>query len=390
MKWFVHFFIHKGILKIFLLPLLSAGLCANFVIAQEIKITGKIHGQIGKNLDAYLTQLVDKGFSGAVLVARKGKVKLAKGYGFADREKQIPVTPETVLHLGSVNKQFTAAAILKLEMQGKLKVTDPITKYFKDVPPDKQQMTLHHLLSNSSGIPDRVGRCRAETTLGDFVQMALNSKLEFQPGAKYLYSSSGFELLGIIVELISGQPYEQYLGDNLFKSAGMKNTGEFIPNFISDRIALGYRNTGEKWGTMFDKILAIETLPAKQHNGREFCGRASGLMLSTVGDMYKWHRALEGERILSKTAKQKLFAPHVPENEKATRFYAYGWSLSTTARNTKLFAHNGSLNEIFQADFRRYIDEKVVIIIMTNSLSEAQSAISVSPQIAKIIFADSK
>ena len=106
--------------------------------------------------------------------------------------------------------------------------------------------------------------------------------------------------------------------------------------------------------------------------------------------MYKWHKALNGEKILSKTAKQKLFAPHIRESEKAdSSFYGYGWSIGTTARKTKQIAHNGSVNEIFQADFRRYVDEKLVIIVMTNSLSEAQGAIAVGPQIAKLIFDDS-
>src|SRR5215203_5520458 len=159
-------------LTLMLEKILLAVICFSFINNVVNGQDSRIKGTLGRKLDAHLSQLAEKGFSGAVLAAVKGKIVLAKGYGFAEREKQIPVKTETVLHLGSVSKQFTAAAVLKLEMQGRLKVTDPLTKYFKDVPPDKQQMTIHHLLSNSSGIPDRVGRCRAETTRDDFVQMA--------------------------------------------------------------------------------------------------------------------------------------------------------------------------------------------------------------------------
>lgn len=358
-------------------------------MAQHIKADGTVRGTLGKKLDAHLTQLIDKGFSGVVPVAKKDKIVVAKGYGFANREQQIPVTTSTIFPIGSVTKQFTAAAILKLEMQGKLNVNDFITKYFKDVPPDKSKIMIHQLLTHSSGIPQRVGRCKAETTREDFIKMALSSRLDFEPGTKYNYSNSGYGLLGVIVEAASGESYEQYIDNNLFKPAAMKNTGTFVPKYSAENIALGYRD-GKKWGFIYEKLWDYTEFPVKKHTGFEICGLAGGGMLSTIENMYKWHKILEGERVLSRAAKQKMFTPYIAEGEGATSFYGYGRAIFTTSRKTKMIGHNGNVNDVFEADFRRYIDEEVVYIIMTNSLSLEQSAIKVSPQIAQIIFADSK
>jgi CubicO group peptidase (beta-lactamase class C family) len=388
MTRFVQFFVHVKMFKRFLLPVFCVGLCVNLVIAQkESKTTEKIRGEVGKKLDAYLSRLVDKGFSGAVLAARKDKILLAKGYGFADREKKTPVTKSTVYAIGSVTKQFTAAAIMKLEMQGKLNVDDYITKFFEDVPPDKAKITIHQLLTHSSGIPFRAGRCGAEPTIDDFVKVILSSTLEFEPGTNYRYSNSGYALLGAIVKAASGEPFEQYIYNKLFKPAGMRRTGAFLPKYSVDDIATGYRD-GQEWGFLFEKLWGYTELPVKNQRG-EPCGLPYGGILSTIDDLYKWHQALKGEKIFSKAIKRKIFAPHVREGEGAGSFYGYGWTIFPTPRKTKLIGHNGDVNSVFQADFRRYVDEEVVFIILTNSLYLEQGAVAVSDRIAQIVFADS-
>lgn len=352
--------------------------------AQFVKSTETVKGELGKKLDQRMTDLVEKGFSGQVLVAQKGKIILAKGYGLADREKQLIVTTDTAGPIGSVTKQFTGAAILKLEMQGKLNVNDPITKYLKDVPPDKEGITIHHLLTHTSGIPTTVARCRESTTRDDFVRMAMNSKLESKPGEKYDYSNHGYELLGAIIEVASGQSYEQYLRDNLFRPAGMNQTGDFLPAWKPNQVTVGYRD-GKRWGTFFEKIYDLD-LPAAKPNGYARCNQASGAILSTVNDLYKWHRALEGNRVLSAEAKRKYFTSHVAEGEGATSYYGYGWAIFTTPRKTKLIAHNGGVNDVFYANFRRYVDEQVVFIIITNSLFKELGEREVSREVSQIIF----
>jgi CubicO group peptidase (beta-lactamase class C family) len=370
--------------KKLLLTILCFGLPGNLVIGQEIKTTGTVRGTLGKRLDTHLTRLVDQGFSGVILVARKDRIVLAKGYGLANREQRTPATTATVFPIGSVTKQFTAAAILKLEMQGKLKVGDFITKYLKDVPPDKSKITIHQLLTHSSGIPGSVGRCTQEMTRDGFIKMALSAPLDFEPGTKYSYSNAGYNLLAVIVEVASGASFDDYTSKNLFEPAGMKQTGIFAPKYTLENIAVGYRD-GKRWGNVFEKLFDYD-YPERKFYGYEFCGRGSGGMLSTVGDLYKWHKSFEGERVFSNAAKEKIFTPYIREGEGATSFYGYGWAIFTTSRKTKMIGHNGNVNDVFEADFRRYVDEDVVYIIMTNSLNLEQSAIKVSPQIAKIIF----
>ena len=374
--------------RIILAVVLSLSLITTDAAGQANKTGGTLHGTVAKQLDDYLSQRVDQGFSGALLVAQNGKVVLAKGYGFADREKKAPVTTSTVFAIGSVTKQFTAAAIMKLQMQGKLNVDDPISKFFKDVPPDKSKITIHQLLTHSSGIPSRAGRCGAAPTIEDFAKVVLGAPLEFEPGTDYRYSNHGYSLLGAIVKLASGEPYERYLYDNLFKPAGMQRTGTFLPKYSRDDIATGYRD-GKRWGFLFEQLWDYTELPITKLKG-EPCGLPHGGILSTIGDLYKWHNALKGEKIFPKAIKQKIFAPHVREGKGAGSFYGYGWTIFTTPRNTKLVGHNGDVNSVFQADFRRYVDEDVVYILLTNSLYLEQGAVELSDQIARIIFADSK
>ena len=325
-------------------------------------------------INEYMIRAEKVGFSGALFVAKDGKVILSKGYGLANREKNIPVTNQTVFTIGSITKQFTAAAILKLQMQGRLSVSDPITKYFPDVPDDKKKMTLHHLLTHSAGFPGAIGDDFQPISRDQFIALAMKTKLDHQPGETYKYSNVGYSLLGAIVEIVTGKSYENFLHENLFKPAGMMKTGYRIPRWNSDELAHGYR--GERdWGTLVDKPWAAD--------GPYWHLRANGGILSTVEDMYRWHLALTGNKILDENAKQLYYKPHIREGEQAESFYGYGWAIFTTPRNTRLIAHNGG-NTIFSADFLRYIDEDVVIIALANTAG--QPAWKISNPVARIVF----
>jgi CubicO group peptidase (beta-lactamase class C family) len=333
-------------------------------------------GELGARLDDYMQRLANFGFSGAILVAKDQSVVLAKGYGLANREKKLAVTPDTVFSIGSITKQFTAAAILKLELQRKLSVNDPIGKHLAEVPKDKSEITIHHLLTHSAGLESDFGPTDFETVKrGEFIQRALASKLRSKPGEKFFYSNAGYSLLGAIVEIVSGQSYEAYLQEHLFKPAGMTRTGYRVPKWNSDQLAQGYARGGERWGTILERPWA--------EDGPYWNLRANGGIHSTIGDMYRWHRALDGETVLSKEAKQKLFARHIPEQEGDDSFYGYGWAIQTTRRGTALIAHNGG-NGIFAADFRRYVDDGVVVFIASNN-AEAP-AIRVNQWLDRLIF----
>lgn len=334
-----------------------------------------VRTELGSKLDEYLTRLTDLGFSGAVLAARDGTVILSKGYGLADREKGTAVTPATILPIGSITKQFTGAAILKLEMQGKLKVEDSISKYFKEVPPDKAGITLHQLLTHTAGLESDYGPSDFEEVSRDeIIRRTMHGPIQSAPGSQHHYSNAGYSLLGAIIELVSSQSYEAFLRENLFKPAGMLETGYKLPFWSSDRMAQGYRR-GERWGTILERPWASD--------GPYWNLRANGGIHSTIGDMYKWHLALEGDKILSAVAKKKYFAPHVDEGS-GDSFYGYGWVTWTTPHRSRI-SHNGG-NGVFMADFRRYKDKGVVILGMSNNAD--LDFIRVAPILEKIVFGD--
>ncbi|HWM95262.1 MAG TPA: serine hydrolase domain-containing protein [Thermoanaerobaculia bacterium] len=328
---------------------------------------------LGEKLDAHMSRLEAYGFSGSLLVARGGEVILHKGYGFADAQRKVPFTSDTAFDVGSITKQFTATAILKLEMQGKLSVTDPISKWFEGVPEDKKGITLHHLLTHSAGLEDIFGDDYEEMPRNRLVKTALESKLLWAPGTRYRYSNAGYSLLATVVELASGKPYEVYLQESLWKPTGMTRTGYRLQE--KGPLAHGVVGDREDWGTPLDKAWAPD--------GPWWNLRGNGGVLSTTGDLYKWHQALEGEKILSKEAKAKMFTPHVPEDEEGRSHYGYGWAIMKTARGTRLVSHNGG-NGIFNADFRRYTDDGVVLIIGSNR-QDFRSIPAVGP-ITRLIF----
>lgn len=308
-------------------------------------------------IDHFLSELNQQhNFSGSVLVAWKGQV-FKKGYGLSDREAKTTFTPQTISCIGSVTKQFTGAAILKLEMMGKLKVEDPISKYFPNVPADKQAITLHHLLTHSAGFPGAIGDDYASISGEEFVKLAMDQPLLFNPGKAYEYSNVGYSLLGIILEKVTKEPYEAFLNKQLFKPAGLTQTGYVLPDWKSANVATGYR--GERnWGKINEKNWASD--------GPYWHLRANGGILSTVEELYKWHQALLGDKILSKEAKAKYYGRHIEEGEGSNSYYGYGWAIFSTPRQTTLIAHNGG-NGIYFCDFLRYIDEDLTVILMTNA-----------------------
>lgn len=338
------------------LPLFSLLFVLSFASFAQ-KSTSPITARTKKAIEAYLKKLEKIGYSGVVMVASDGKPVITKGYGYSDEERKVKNSSRTVLDIGSITKQFTAAAILKLEMQGKLSTDDKIVKYFHNVPSDKTGITIHQLLRHSSGLRSGIGGDYEEISEANFVQNVFASELGFPSGTDFSYSNIGYSLLALIIEKVSGQPYESYLYENLFKPAGMEMTGYSRPNFGNDLIAIGYAGD-ERWGRPIDRKWAGDA-PYLHLKG-------NGGILSTTEDLLKWDRALATDAVLSKEAKQKYYFPALRENEAGRRsHYAYGWDVFKTERGTTRVWHNGT-NRVFFADFYRFIDEGVTIILMTN------------------------
>lgn len=335
----------------------------------------KNDSEITKRIETYLTEFEKAGFAGTVLVEIDGKKVISRGYGYRNLELKEKNTPNTIFDIGSLTKQFTASAILKLEMQGKLTTSDTITKYFQNVPVDKSTITIHDLLRHQSGLQSYVGEDYEPITENVFIDSLMKSPLQFKIGSDFSYSNIGYSLLALIIEKVTAKSYEQYLYENLWKPSGMETTGYSRPNFDTDLIAIGYSKNNTLWGKPTEK----------KWNGKEpfLHLKGNGGILSTSEDMFKWHKSLMTENILSKDAKEKLYHPLIRANENNHAIYAYGWDVSTTNRNTFRVWHNGT-NNIFYADFMRFVDENTTLILMSNKTFIGTDQLNF--EIAKIIF----
>lgn len=332
-------------------------------------------------IDSYLESSVTNGFSGAVLVSKRGEIILSKGYGWADRENKIPNSPSTVFNIGSVTKQFTASAILKLVEQGKIKTSDKISSYFTQTPIDKRDITIHQLLTHTSGVSNRTGGFRYdEASKEQFLKEFFESELHSKPGKKYQYANANYIMLTVILELVSGQTYSSFLKEHLFEPAQMKSTGYKSINFSTERLAHGYYYNidGEKWA---DWGTTQQHLP---YNNEHWYSIGKGDIHSTIEDLYKWHNALKNNVVLTKKTRKIQETAYVAENDKMTSYYGYGWAISHSNRDTKIIAHNGS-NGLYFADFVRFIDDDVVVIYITNVFLGSESEY-VAREIGKMIF----
>lgn len=289
------------------------------------------------------------GFSGTALVARDGKVLLRKGVGLANREWNIAATPETKFRLGSITKQFTATAIMLLEQRGKLKVEDTLDKHVSDCPEAWKKVTIHQVLSHTSGIPSYTGEPAyasnklKPTPPADLVALFRNRPLDFEPGAQYKYSNSGYSLLGFIIEKASGESYEAFLKKNIFVPLGMKSTGYDHNTEIVPMRASGYSVSGVK---ARNAEYVDMTIPY-----------AAGALYSTVDDLYTWDQALYGDKVLPQEALKRMFT--VVKNN-----YGYGWSIAKRDGRT-MIGHGGGIDG-FSTMIARYPEQKAAVIVLSN------------------------
>lgn len=357
--------------SVFFILMLS---CANRE-QKEAKGTTVLKDELKVKLDDYLNRFTAYGFAGTIFVAKEGEIILNKGYGLADKKRDIPCTAETVYDIGSITKQFTAAAIMKLEAEGKLSTSDPITKYFENVPGDKTGITIHHLLTHTAGLLHSYGGDYEVAPRDETVKLMFDTPLKFKPGEKWSYSNGGFSILGAIVEKLTGQSYDAYLNETFFKPLGMNSTGYTIPELDEDKV-VKYQN----------EELPIDFESPLDRPGPYWHLYTNGGILSTTGDMYKWHLALKGDAILPEEQKKKLFAPHV-KTTRGEMFYAYGWLVRKTNRETTSIEHGGGSHEGVNCRFLRYIDENGVIIILSHVYVDYMGAGSWAvDNIEKIVF----
>lgn len=321
------------------------------VVAQPIQAAGLrtdvVKGRLGKELDAFLTRLSREGYSGAALVARDGEIVLRKGYGLADRERKVANTAATHFNVASVAKVFTAAAVLQLEEKGKLGTGDPVSKYLGPFPADKSGATIHHLLTHTSGLVVK-GAALDYSSRAAFIQSVKETPAASKPGEKYQYLNAGYSLLAAIVEEASGLTFEEYLRRYIFKPAGMNSTGHvWDSRFSNAPVAVGYR--GDK----------LENLRAEPRDTDVWSTRGPGGVMTTVGDLYQWMRALRENVVLSERARKKMFTAYVGDE-------GYGWHVKKTERGGTMVNRGGGL-PAFESELRWYVDDGVIVIFTINN-----------------------
>lgn len=300
-----------------------------------------------KALNELVQAWADDGrFMGSVLVMQDGKVMLDKGYGMADMANGRPNTPETAYHIGSITKQFTAAAILLLQDRGKLKVSDSISTYLSDAPAAWDQITLIDLLTHTSGLGDDgddfSGRWSQDVTPAQLWAAIRNEPPKFQPGTQFSYSNAGYAVLGLVIEKVSGRSYGDFLRDNLFKPLGMTSTAYNPP--LSPVQAQGY--VGSVDGPIpTDNPLALSL------------GFAAGGIVSTTHDMALWQTKLLGGQVLSSASLKQMTTP-LKDN--------YGFGLEIADRNGHLdFGHDGQVPG-FHTSAHYEPDDRLNVVVFGN------------------------
>ncbi len=327
---------------------------------------------------SYLSRLEKLGFAGVVTIAENGTPVLAEGYGFANREMKIRWSTSSVATIGSITKQFTAAAILVLQERGSVNVTDGLDKYFSGVPEDKAEITLHQLLTHSSGIidPPDIDDFDANTR-DEYVTRVLETPLDSQPGERFEYANANYSLLGAIIELKTGKSYEAAMRELVFDPAGLKETGYTKPAWDGDRIVQGYEGS-ERWGTVLERPMA--------EDGPYWALRANGGIYSTSTDMLKWAQALLDDRVLSPKSREMMWIPHVDEtNGDGDSWYGYGWVVLQLDDGSRLVTHNGG-NGILFADFAIVPEKNIVAFLQTNVVADFRTANGLLEEISMRLF----
>lgn len=332
---------------------------------------------IASQVDKLLTnKALQQQFSGSVLIAQNGQILLSKGYSMANWDKKISNTPQTRFYLGSVTKEFTAMAILILQERGKLNVHDPLCKYINDCPPPWQPLTIHELLTHTSGIPQLDDSSLSDASPQAWINSYNNVPLSFTPGSQYSYCSVCFQILGYVIQQASGEPYSAFILQAIIDPLQMKNTA-----FDSQHY---YSLTGHATGYATWQVPATQLGWDLDPQWSFLFG--SGLMYSTVGDLYLWDQALYSNILVSQQTLKEAFTPYDATSEFAGSGYGYGWFIGKSpVPGHRLIWHDGRIDG-FRTYIGRYTDDHTTIIFLSNLASLDELALA--NQIQQIVFAN--
>ena len=332
-------------------------------------------------LNEVIQRVVDfEGFWGAILVARGDAILHAAGYGMADVERNIPNTPEKKFRIASITKQITAVAILQLVERGELTLDDPLSMYLEGFP-NGEKILLKYMLNHSSGIPTMIN----SEELLENIRVYENGKslqsaeieyistlpLRFEPGTSFLYSNSAYFLLGVIIEKVSGMPYDEYLRENIFKPLGMNNTGYDFNEYDSGWARPYYCQS---------YVIDDEFIREADWVDRKLPGGAGGLY-STVYDLYLWDRALYGTNILSKESVKIMETP-------TSQLYEAGYGVFVgtefiAGQYRRLVYHDGDTKGT-STRISRYVEDDIFVVVLSNI--EGKDFTSLAHELAKAVI----
>lgn len=336
------------------------GLVVAIPAALTLNCTAAAYAQsVTAKIDQYMNASVKAhNFMGAILVAKDGKILIAKGYGMANVKHHIPNTKNTEFLIGSVTKQFTAMAILQLQAEGKLNVHDRICKYLPHCPKDWRPITIANLLDHTSGIPNftsfpnyqkfQMRQVTPTQLLADFER----KPLDFKPGTRFKYSNSGYVLLGYIIRRVSGQTYKQFLQKHIFDPLKMKNSGYSKTHLTAKNHATGY-----EYSCLHGHLVKAATPNMS-------VPYSAGGLHSTVRDLYTWDQALAGNKLLPKALHKQMFTPRVLMTGSSNIHYGFGWMLSREFGHREIW-HSGGIPG-FTALNSWYPSQHVYVIVLDN------------------------
>jgi CubicO group peptidase (beta-lactamase class C family) len=333
-------------------------------------VSGFVAGQdpeMKERINKKLATVTSESTSGiAILVSRDGKILIEAAGGMADIERKIPITIDTQFRIGSVSKQFTAMAVLRLAEQGKLSLQDHLDQYYPELP-NASSITLESLLTHTSGLacytatPQFYARVTRAATSDDVLALFSKSEPDFKPHTEFKYCNSGYFLLGEIVAKVSGKSFSEYLDTEFFQPLGMNNTGIYFNSKPPKNAARGYR-------------FESGTYQQSQDWDMSWIGGA-GAMYSTVGDLHLWNEALHNGKVVSKESFAKATTPYKSSAGAETGNYGYGLMIAKH-RGIPIISHGGGVFG-WTAESAYYPAQRCSVIVLTNAMP---AALELTPQ----------
>lgn len=307
----------------------------------------------------------------SLIVVHTNQIVKRGVYGLANLELKVPVIPETAFEIGSLSKQFTAACILLLQQDGKLSVEDKISKYLHHLPGAWQNITIRHLLTHTSGIKTYTAldgfELRRHLTQDQFIDALASHPLDFEPGQSFKYCNSGYNLLGFIIENVSGRDYWNFLSERILHPLGMDATTNRLPALIIPNRAAGYEQSNHVWINRDYDLTDVFS---------------AGALISTAPDLARWNASLDAGTLLNAATRQQMWAPTRLNNGSLAQ-YGFGWRIEEF-EGRRNFGHGGSTSG-FSASLQRFPDEQLAVILLTNT--DEQIATRMARNVARLFIA---